>query len=145
MAGTGPAPKLPHERRNRVPPQRGEWVDLKPLDTPVLPSLPKRERGSGTWSARTKAAWKAWREDPVTSQYGPADTQAALDLVFLYEEWVRGNLSLTTEVRHLRDRLGLNPKGKRDLRWRIVEKKAEAPRRTSSTNSQRRARLSVVK
>jgi hypothetical protein len=120
MAGRGRAPKPPEQRRNRTPPARGEWVDLPELEKAVLPLLPKRPKGTGKWSARTRSAWMAWRADPVTAQYGPADIQAAIDLAYVYEEWVRGR-PVADEIRQRQDRLGLNPKGKRDLRWRLPQ------------------------
>lgn len=150
MAGHGRAPKPPEQRRNRVPPKRGEWVELAPLSKPVLPALPKRAAKSGPWSARSRTAWKSWRADPVTGEYSEADIQAALDLIFIYEDWVRnGTASLAGEVRQRQDRLGLNPKGKRDLRWRIGsgedEKAKEAHgARRRDTRTARRSRLELV-
>lgn len=120
MAGRGPAPKA--NRQRRAEPTRGDWVDLAPLARAILPSLPKRQKGTGTWSSRTKTAWAAWRKDAVTAQYSFADIQAAVDLAFLYEDWVREpSVGLANEIRQRQDRLGLNPKGKRDLRWRVSE------------------------
>lgn len=141
MAGTGRAPKDPAERRNRTPPSRGEWVDLEPLTKPVLPELPGEE-----WSPRTRVAWAAWRADPVTSQYSSADVQAAIDLAYVYEQWVDGR-AVADEVRQRQDRLGLNPKGKRDLRWRVAEPEepAKATPKARKKSSARQARLSVVK
>lgn len=149
MAGQGPAPAENRQRRNT--PARGEWIYLPPLANSVLPALPKRAKGTGPWSARTRGAWAAWRTDPVTAEYGPADIHAAIDLAFLYEEWVRtGDRAAAAEIRQRQDRLGLNPKGKRDLRWRVGsapssedETPPSGPRKRSS--SKRRARLSVVK
>ncbi len=123
-------------------------MDLPPLTKPILPALPRRAKHTGGWSTRTRSAWKAWRSDPVTTQYGPAEIQAAVDLAFLYEEMVRGKLSLLAEIRQMQDRLGLNPKGKRDLRWRVPESpevKAEGRQAKKSSSSSRRARLTVVK
>jgi hypothetical protein len=34
-------------------------------------------------------AWKAWRSDPATGMYGPAEVQLALDLAYVYEQWVQ--------------------------------------------------------
>lgn len=143
MAGSGPAPKLPDERRNRTPPSRGEWVDLEPLETPILPELPRRSKGEGPWPATTRAVWEAWRADPVTSQYTVADIAYALDTIRLHAVMTPASAS---EIRLRMDALGLTPKGKRDLRWRVVEDapKAEQPR-TPAKTSRRRARLSVVK
>ena len=115
MAGRGPAPKANRQRRNE--PARGEWVDVAPPASPVLPELPE-----GDWHPRTIAAWDAWRIDPASSQYGPAEIQGALDLLYLYDEWAKNpSTKLAGEVRQWQDRLGLNPKGKRDLRWRVSE------------------------
>lgn len=126
MPGVGPAPKLPHQRRNAHPPLRGEWVELKPLDKPVLPPYKAAWR---VWvSAKDKdgnriqvrrgvshSMWKAWRSSPVTSQYGPEDIAAACYLAEAFH-------SLTDAARlRLMDGLGLTPKGKRDLRWRTPE------------------------
>lgn len=120
MAGRGPAPKDPALRRNRTPPQAGEWITLPPLERAMLPKLPARAKGTGSWSPRTKAAWAAWRADPVTSQYGTADIQLALDLAYLYEEWVREpTAALAGEIRQRQDSLGLTPKGRQDRRWRL--------------------------
>ena len=121
MAGSGRAPKPPETRRNRHPPRAGEWTSLPELDAAVLPALPRRANGDGRWSGRTVSAWRAWRADPVTALYGPADVQLAIDLAHLYEQWVRNpTASLHGEVRHLRDSLGLSPKGRQDRRWRYA-------------------------
>lgn len=114
MAGIGPAPKANRQRRNE--PARGEWVELQPLDGPVLPPLPKRAKGEGSWPAVTKAVWAAWRRDPVTAQYSEADIAYALDAIRLHATMTSHTAS---EVRLRMDALGLTPKGKRDLRWRL--------------------------
>lgn len=145
MAGQGPAPA--ENRRRRNTPERGEWVDLPELDKPILPSLPQRAKGTGSWSPRSKQAWAAWRADSVTTQYSVADIQGAIDLIYLYEEWVRGG-DVAAEIRQRQDRLGLNPKGRRDLRWRAPQEQPgdakPKPKRAKSANS-RRAHLTAVK
>jgi hypothetical protein len=121
MAGRGPAPKPKEQRRNRHVPSRGEWVDLPAVTVPVLPELPKRKRGSGPWHPRTVAVWAAWRQDPASTQYGPAEIAAAIELAWLFEDNVRGERSApASEVRQRMQALGLDAKGKRDLRWRTV-------------------------
>jgi hypothetical protein len=112
MAGRGPAPKDPGQRRRYNQPARGEWVDLEPLEAPILPGADDK------WSGRVKRLWVAWREDPVTSQYGPADLAAIWDLAEQFD-----GLSESTQTNRM-DRLGLTPKGKRDLRWRTVAEAA---------------------
>lgn len=69
--------------------------------------------------------WSAWRQDPVTGVYGPAEVAAAVDLAWLFEQYVRGEpAAKAAEVRLRMDGLGLTPKGKRDLRWRVAEESA---------------------
>jgi hypothetical protein len=124
----GPAPKAPEERRRRNQPAGGEWIDLPELAQSVLPKLPARGKGHGVWAARTRAAWEAWRSDPVTSQYGPADVQLAIDLAWLYESWVREpTAALAGEIRQRQDALGLTPKGRQDRRWRLAPRADVVP------------------
>lgn len=119
MAGTGPPAKPPHLRRHRAAPLRGEWVDLEPLARPVLPAaLPKRPKGAGAWSPRSRALWKGIREDPVSAVYGPVELAVLREFMEMFEEYARGRWTLVGDVRRGMDGLGLTPKGKRDLRWR---------------------------
>lgn len=141
MAGIGPAPAENRRRRNE--PARGDWVDLFPVDKPFLPELP--ERAEGDWSERTKTTWELWRQDPATSQYTPAEIAYALDTIRLYDQMTPSSAS---EVRIRMDGLGLTPKGKKDLRYRVVEAEV-APVVTASSRRKRdhdrRARLRAVK
>lgn len=100
------APKDPGQRRRYNQPARGEWVDLEPLGKAVLP------RADSRWSEAAKRLWAAWRADPVTAQYGPADKAAVWELARLFDDLA------PNEQRLRMDGLGLTPKGKRDLRWR---------------------------
>lgn len=119
MAGRGPAPKDPGQRRRYNQPARAEWTDLAPLEQPVLP-LARRE-----WGLNAKRAWRAWRTDPVTTQWGQADVHYAMELCRLYDDL------MPSEQRLRMDALGLSPKGKRDLRWRTPQEvetiKRQAP------------------
>jgi hypothetical protein len=132
------APKAKEERRNKTPPARGEWVDLEPLEKPVLPELPE-----GEWPAETCAAWEAWRADPVTSQYSVSDVAYALDTIRLHAAMTPASAN---EVRLRMDALGLTPKGKRDLRWRVAVAEESTPlRRQASRAKAKRAHLTAVK
>lgn len=125
MAGRGPPPKPKDQRRNRGAPARGEWIDLPAVDEPILPDLPKRPRGTGRWHARTIAAWAAWRLDPATTQYGPAEVAAAVELAWNLDASVKNEAGAkASEVRLRMDGLGLTAKGKRDLRWRAPSERA---------------------
>ncbi len=115
----GPAPKAAAVRRNHHPPLRGEWIDL-PTALPKTPTLPNRGKGRGSWSARTRRAWKAWWRDPACTQWGPADLDLLEHLADIHEEYVRERRTNTaSEIRQVRDSLGLTPKGKQDRRWRV--------------------------
>jgi len=144
MAGRGPAPQETRRRSNE--PARGDWIDLPPLEKLVLPALPKRARGQ-RWSARTRGVWNAWRHDPVTVMWSPADVAYALETILLVEAATPSSMS---EIRLRMDGLGLTPKGKRDLRWRVSDSRlpSDGPPRSTfdrSAGSSRRARLSIVK
>ncbi len=144
MSGIGPAPAETRRRKNE--PGRGDWVTLEPLKKKVLPALPKRTKAEGPWPAITKTAWAAWRADPVTQLYGPADVSFALDTIRLHAMMTP---SSANEVRLRMTALGLTPEGKIKLRIRIGEPADQTePEKTSSTRSKkrsnRRARLTVV-
>lgn len=127
MAGRGPAPKPQDQRRRTNKPARGEWVDLPAVDpaAPVLGDLPKRARGTGRWHARTVAAWESWRLDPATTQYGPAEIAAAIELAWLHTDSIVEGDPKAAEIRLRMDGLGLTAKGKRDLRWRAPTEHAK--------------------
>jgi hypothetical protein len=118
VSGSRPL-KAPDARRNNHAPRQGEWVELKPLSEPVMPAYPI------DWYRRDvkpfvvpKYIWDAWRADPVTSQWSSSDIATALDLGF---EWTRLKPEHRLRVQTI---LGLNPKGRRDLRWREPEEAA---------------------
>ena len=106
MAGIGPAPKSAELRRRYNQPARGEWVDLEPLEEPVLGPF---NRETMTLPARM---WDGWRRSPVTGQYDDSDVEAIYDLA---RDWAE--MSFADRDRRM-TYLALNPKGKRDLRWR---------------------------
>jgi len=117
----GLAPKDPAQRRRYNQPTRGEWVDLEPLDEPILREYDPEwatqvvvtEDGvEEVPSGVRREMWEAWREDPVTSQYSQADIAAIEELASRFYL-----LSYADQDRRM-NQLGLTPKGKRDLRWR---------------------------
>lgn len=135
MAGRGPAPKPEGQRRRQNVPERGEWADLPPLEAPVLPELDS----SRDWHPRTTALWDAWRVDPASGMFGPAEIAAAVELAWLVDEFATGNVRVEgedrqaarervtpAELRLRMDGLGLTAKGKRDLRWRSTAEHAPA-------------------
>lgn len=146
----GPAPKAPEERRNKAKPRAGEWVDL-PAEgfKKVLPPLPARMPEGEAWPPQTKRAWKAWSADPATTQYSQGDIDFALDSILIHAYFTWEPKKWASELTARMDRMGLTPKGKRDLRYRLVQyveaQEAGAKKRAAKkTSNQRRARLSLV-
>jgi len=126
MAGRGPAPKPASQRRNKNEKQRGDWTDIRePTGKP--PKMPVRGEGRGSWSPRTQRAWKAWWSDPVSTMWSPGDVELVEHLADVMEGWVRDpdSAGRATEVRQLRDVLGLTPKGRQDRRWVIAAAEIE--------------------
>ena len=119
--------KEPGQRRRYNQPAHGEWVELPSEFDPSLPPYPAAWFRHGQREfAIPKWMWDLWRADPVTTQWGPADVATALELgarFYHYDDAVRFRIQTA---------LGLNSKGRRDLRWRRAreeEKSAEeAPR-----------------
>jgi hypothetical protein len=134
----GPPPKAPQARRRRNTPAGGEWIDLYPLEEPVLPELP-----GGEWDEDVRELWEAWRKDPATSRYTPADTAFALDTARIYQSLKPLNASAATMLQRRADALGLTPKGKRNLRWRVVEHNADATRPRAPRARKRRHLIAV--
>lgn len=131
MAGTGPAPKDPTERRRTNKPTRGDWTEIAAPKKPRLKTLAQIERGA--WHPRTRATWEAWRKDPATTMWTSADDAFAIETIYLFEEYVtEGPASLAGEIRLRQDTLGLTPKGKQDRRWRVVD---DAPVSASSSKA----------
>ena len=133
MGAPARALKDPAQRVNRVKPAQGEWVDLQPLERPVLPVYPR------AWSRREwampKWIWDYWRKDSVTSQWAPGDIALALELG---ENWH----TLTPEYRlRVQTMLGLNARGRRDLRWRNPAETASAERANEHAAEVRRLRI----
>lgn len=113
MPGRGPAPQQNRQRRNA--PARGEWIDLPELRAPAIPDLTGDD-----WTHHAKATWLAWQQDRSTSQWGPSEIAFAMETLRLIDHLAcRASATMAAEVRQRMDALGLTPKGKRDLRWRV--------------------------
>jgi hypothetical protein len=137
MGGSRPL-KSPDQRINNHAPARGEWVDLAPLTEPVLPAYPmawyKRDIAA---YAVPKHTWDLWRTDPVTSQWAPGDIALVLELGERY--W---RVKDPDRLRIL-TYLGLNARGRRDLRWRNQAETASAE--TANARAAELRRLRIVK
>ena len=130
MAGTRPL-KNPDARRNNHPPQLGEWVDLPPLEEPVLPAYPidwyRRDQRA---NVIPKHIWDLWRIDAATGQWSPGDLALAFELGQTWQTLKPEHRLRATSI------LGLNAKGRRDLRWREPAE-AKAVERTEQSEVRR--------
>lgn len=132
MPGQGAAPKLPEQRRNRVAPQRGEWIEIPNVGLGAPAPDPE-------WNAETVAAWESWWNDPASTQWTAADVGSVRYLAKLFD---LGSVTIANEMRLRMDGLGLTQKGKRDMRWRVVEVEEEVePKKPAKS---RRRTLNVV-
>lgn len=114
MSGNGPAPKRNRQRHGT--PLRGDWIDLPEVRAPLLPDV------EGEWGHHATATWLAWQQDRATTQWGPAEIAFAIETLYLIDQLSRRtSATLAAEIRQRMDGLGLTPKGKRDLRWRVPE------------------------
>lgn len=123
----GPAPKFPEKRARANKPVSGEWVSVEPIEDPILPELPDDD--GMTWNTRTRRLWKGWQRDPATRLYGESEVAMATELAFMHAKAVRGddNAPPWSVITGWMDRLGLTPKGKKDLRIRVVRAAEPAP------------------
>ena len=102
----GPAPKGIGNRRRYGQPTQGEWVDLEPLDEPILePAHPR-------WPIESRRLWEAIRSDPVSSQYTEADVQMLKETMRVWRRLLPHEQRLRMEM------FGITPKGRRALRFR---------------------------
>ena len=116
----GPAPKLASQRARNNAPALGEWRDLVPLDRCYLPELPK-----GEWRPRTLALWKSMQADPVTQTFTDCEIAQAVEVAYMFELAIeKDGARLLGEFRQWMNMLGFTPKGKRDLRYRVVASEA---------------------
>jgi hypothetical protein len=93
---------------------------------PPLPPLPPRLDRHGNeleltereWPDYAHRAWVAWWMDPASQMWDEADVETLERCLELRVE-MRHTVAAASELRQLTDRLGLNQKGKRDLRLKV--------------------------
>ncbi len=159
MGGRGPAPADKDQRRRRNAPAAGEWKTLPPgregraprwpLPLPLPAEKPEVESRRLAWVKEQRRLWKAvWSKPQATEWEGAGLDEFVARWVLLTIEVGSGRLSLPIlqELRQIEDRLGLNPKGMQDRRWRLGdpepdEVKAEPGDATVSRLEDRRRRL----
>lgn len=113
MAGTGPAPKNPAQRRrrNRTP---GARVLSAEVVVPQ-PSLPDMD-----WHPLTQAWWRDIWRSPMAQEYDQSDIHGLLILAVLVDQfWQNPSKDMASEIRLQRQSFGLSPIDRRRLAWEI--------------------------
>lgn len=116
MAGRGPAPKDPAQRRRR---------NADPVPTTVL-SDDGRVRGpelpSGyDWPAQTRRWWETWRASPQAQTLTDTDWDFLLDTALLHAELWSGNGQVASELRLRVAKFGATPEDRARLRMQVGE------------------------
>lgn len=141
MAGNGPAPKDPAQRRRRN--STGASKTLLPAGgrkgaTPRWPlTVAKPTLWASLWKLPQAVVWEQTGAVRVVARYALLLEQAELP---------DASAALLGEVRQMEDRLGLNPKAMRSLLWEVSsdevgEKRVSAPQ---SKADAKRTELRIV-
>ena len=136
----GPAPRADRQTR---PSRDLPWVDLPGDGRQGKP--PKLPTGNGLQAAG-KRMWTSIWSTPAATQWGESEIPQAVRRCQLEEVWLTTkDTKVLPEIRHLEAALGLTPKSRKELRWRIVEagEVVEENGRKLSAD-QRRKRMHVV-
>lgn len=113
MAGKGPAPKRPEERRRRNKPVGGEWQAAPGIGWQHGP-LPEPPDGL---LAASREAWTTWFRSWFASHWTPSDLPGLRKVVQLYDATERGEGQRASELRLWMDNYGITLEGQQKRRW----------------------------
>jgi hypothetical protein len=120
MAGRGPAPKDPAQRRRRnadpVPTQ--VVVDDGEVRGPELP-------GEFDWPSATMRWWETWRSSPQAQTFTSTDWDFLIDTALLHAEYWAGNTAVGAELRLRVAKFGATPEDRARLRLQVGEREEE--------------------
>lgn len=137
MAGRGPAPKDPSQRRRQNKP---EQFDVITPDGKVHgPDLPDTH----DWPEATLAWWKTWRTSAMAPKFTDTDWSFLLDTAVLHADFWLGNRALAGELRLRVAKFGATVEDRARLKVEIGDpNKPPAPKRLQTKSGQdRKARL----
>ena len=113
-----PLPKADRLRRNRP----SSWTDL-PVEGPGAPAFSVRSHGLDEAGERR---WERLWLSPEANMWHGYDAWIVMRLCQVDQLWREtGKGTLLTEPRHLETSLGLGSKGRREMRWQVVDGDAE--------------------
>ena len=117
MAGRGPAPKDPAERRRR---NQSEPLTVVEADGQEHgPELPDTHE----WPAATEAWWQTWRTSPQASTFTETDWSFLLDTAVLHAEFWLGDRSVAAELRLRAAKFGATPEDRARLKIAVGDPK----------------------
>ncbi len=138
MAGRGPAPKDPSERRRRNITE--PLTILKPDGQLHGPDLPD----GIDWPDPTRDWWATWRKSAQASTFTDTDWSFLLDTAILHMEFWDGDRSVAAELRLRAAKFGATPEDRARLKIAVGEpasSEGRAPRTQSKAQAARRERL----
>lgn len=126
MAGRGPAPKDPAQRRRRNAPPAPIAVLATDgsLHGPALPddALP------GPWHPRTLAWWDTWRRSPQAQTFTATDWDFLIDTALMHHTmWSAGRWEFASELRLRAAKFGATPEDRMRLRIQVTPPGAAKP------------------
>lgn len=149
MAAGGNAPR--HGRSRGKKPARGDWVQLEPLDHPVLIPLEDIDLPmlceEGGWPYTARKYWESWRVSPVTAKWTEDDIALAIDTISQFAATTRmtkgsGGVPLAASEMRLRmESLGLTPEGRRKGRLLLPEEDTPEEAESDSGNGSSERKL----
>ncbi len=127
MAGHGPPPKDPDERRRR---------NADPIGTTTLleddeirgPDLP----GGIEWPLPTLAWWETWRSSPQAQAFTSTDWDFLVDTALLHARFWKGDEKVAGELRLRVAKFGATPEDRARLRMQIGDPKAEQSKKSDA-------------
>lgn len=137
MAGRGPAPKDPSQRRRMNKP---EPVTVITADGELHgPELPDNHE----WPEATLAWWETWRKSAMAPRFTDTDWSFLLDTAVLHAEFWMGDRKLAAELRLRVAKFGGTVEDRARLKVEIGDPdRPPAPRRLQPKSAQdRKARL----
>lgn len=128
MAGTGPLPTDPSQRRRRNADPTSTVLPAGGPEGPT-PDLP----GGHDYDSRTLAWYETWRSSPQAATFLPTDWQRLHMLAELVQQyWEEPRKELLAEVRLNEASLGGTAADRMRLRWTVAEPPAPASKRPTS-------------
>lgn len=140
MAGHGPAPKDPADRR-----RRNAAPSLTVVEADGAAHGPELPEGSD-WPDATREWWQTWRRSAQASTFTDTDWSFLLDTAVLHMDFWDGNLATAAELRLRVAKFGATPEDRARLRMEVAAPgtKPEPRKREPAARTRREGILRAV-